>query len=243
MMIMVAICDDENVIINQIEEMLKDICKTNDIIVDIDSFNSGEAVKKEILAGTKYDLLYLDIYKEHEEGMIVVEHIRKMDEKLKIICVSANEKYCMELFQYDVAGFIKKPIQKDIFARLFYKVYDRLCNDKFYFQYNYKKMEYRKLCSDILYFESEGRKIKIHMRNGEVEKFNGKISDIENQLKKVKIPFLRIHQSYLVNYDYIKARSKTKVVLINNENLQISEARQRKINQKYERLLRGNVID
>lgn len=34
-------------------------------------------------------------------------------------------------------------------------------------------------------------------------KFYGKLNNIEKQLVDSKIPFLRIHQSYLVNYRFI----------------------------------------
>ena len=57
-----------------------------------------------------------------------------------------------------------------------------------------------------------------------------------------KIPFLRIHQSYLVNYHHISARSKTEVKLTDGTKLPVSEERQKAFSNSYSRLL-GSEID
>ena len=43
-MIQIAICDDENVIINQIESLLLTICNREGMKADIDAFNSGNTL-------------------------------------------------------------------------------------------------------------------------------------------------------------------------------------------------------
>ena len=56
-----------------------------------------------------------------------------------------------------------------------------------------------------------------------------------------KVPFLRIHQSFLVNYHLIKARTKTRVTLVTDENLPISEERQKEFIREYGLLLGGEI--
>ena len=56
--------------------------------------------------------------------------------------------------------------------------------------------------NNISYFESSGRLINIIHKDG-AGKFYGKLNNIEKQLGVSKISFLRIHQSYLVNYRFI----------------------------------------
>lgn len=71
--------------------------------------------------------------------------------------------------------------------------------------------------------------------------FNGKLSDVEKKLENGKIPFLRIHQSYLVNYFLVKIKTKTEVTMINGVKLPISEDRKRVFNAEYGKLLRGEL--
>ena len=81
----------------------------------------------------------------------------------------------------------------------------------------------------------------IVMRNGETYTFNDKLSEVEKSLENGKIPFLRIHQSYLVNYILIKSRSKADITLVNGLELPISEERQKEFSREYGKLLRGEI--
>ena len=240
-MIKVAICDDEKMIASQIESLILRICKNESILVNTDVFYDGESLEEEIAKGTIYDLIYLDIQMEKGDGITTAKHIRTMDENVLLIYVSGYDKYLMELFRLDVFEFIKKPIETKHFTDTFLDANRKICNNQVYFAYRYKNEEYKIPCIEILYFESRGRKINLHIKNGNVETFNGKLSEVETQIEGGKIPFLRIHQSYLVNYHHIKSRSKTEVTLINGRKLSISEDRQKNFGEQYSRLLGGEI--
>ena len=104
------------------------------------------------------------------------------------------------------------------------------------------KVLYKIMLKDVLYFESSGRLIKIKGKD-ENGKFYGKLNMLEKKLENGKISFLRIHQSYLVNYRFIKEISFYKVVLYNGMELQISEDRQKSVREKYNVLIGGEVFD
>lgn len=240
-MIRVAICDDDKVFVGHIETMILDVCKKENIAIETDVFYSSETLQKEIFKGTQYDLLYLDIRMKNEDGITAAKKIRNIDENTLIIYVSGHERYMIELFQLDVFAFIKKPIEEASFINIFMEAYKKICNKQFYFSYRYKSVEYKILSKDILYFESKGRQVTINLRNGTENSFNAKLNDVESKLEKGKIPFLRIHQSYLVNYHLIKSRSKTEVTMVNGKSLPISEERQKIFNREYGKLLGGEL--
>ena len=219
-MLKIAICDDENVIINEIEGLLSDISKQHNIRMDIDAFYSGQELEKEVLRGTRYDLIYMDIEMENGNGIASAGNIRKVDENAMLIYVSAYDKYVLELFRLDVFAFLKKPIDKELFIKTFLEVHEKICNKVFFFTYSSNGREYRIPCKDILY---------------------GKLSDVEGKLSKGKIPFLRIHQSYLVNFLLIRTRSRSGVTLANGKTLAISAATQKKFARRYSDLLGGEI--
>lgn len=214
-MIQVAICDDESLVAHQLESIIWDTCNSAGIKVDTEVYNSGFALEKGILTGQKFDLIYLDIQMKNGDGISTARNIRKMDENVIIIFVSSYDKYMMELFRLDVFAFIKKPIEQDSFSKTFLEANRKICSKNFFYAFKYRNQEYKIPCKDILYYESRGRQITIYERGGETYVFNGKLSDVEKNLEEGKIPFLRIHQSYLVNYLLIKSRTKSEVVLIN----------------------------
>lgn len=240
-MIKIAVCDDNYFATTEMEDMLYKICAREGVPVDIDIFYDGVALEKEIDKGEKYDLLYLDIQMKKSDGITAAKKLRKVDENAIIVFVSSYERYMMELFRLDVFAFIKKPIDKENFINIFCEAYRKIQNKNFYFIFHYRNEEFKIPCKEILYFESRGRQITVHTLLGENRIFNGKLSDVENRLESGKVPFLRIHQSFLVNYHLIKARSKLKVTMITGETLPISEERQKEFSIKYGMLLGGEI--
>ncbi len=122
------------------------------------------------------------------------------------------------------------------------KAYERILKNDVHFEYKFNKISHKMLLKDILYFESSGRIILIQGKH-ENGKFYGKLNLVERKVENENIPFLRIHQSYLVNYRYIKEISFYKVILFNGVELQISEDRQKIVREKYNNLMGGEFLD
>ena len=61
----------------------------------------------------------------------------------------------------------------------------------------------------------------------------GKLNDIEESLKQSKVPFLRVHQSYLVNYKHVEGQAYDFVVMDNGKRISISEDRRKLIGEQY----------
>ena len=64
-------------------------------------------------------------------------------------------------------------------------------------------------------------------------RFYGKMNDVEKQLSDSNVRFIRIHQSYLVNFDYIKSMNFTNVTMSDGAMLQISEDKQKKVRSQF----------
>ena len=141
-MIRIAVCDDENVIVNQIEHIISEVCKRESIPVNIDVFYSGRELKRQVTSGTKYDIIFLDIQMKGGDGITAAENIRKVDDNVLLIYVSGYDKYMMELFRLDVFGFIKKPIDEEILTKTFLETYQRVCSKMVYFTFSYKHEEF-----------------------------------------------------------------------------------------------------
>ena len=240
-MLKIAICDDDYDILIQLEKYLFEISKQENLNLDVEVFTDGELLRRELNNGTVYDMIYMDIQMKNENGITTIHEIRKTDETTLVIYISSFEKYAIELFPLDVFYFIRKPVDISEFKRVFIAAHKRLAERNVYFRYSYKNSEYKLLHKDIIYFESQGRKIYIHLKNGEIKFFNGKLSDIEQKLMDGKGCFMRVHQSYLVNYHHIVAKSRKQVALSNGETIQISEERQKTFSMQYSQLLEADL--
>ena len=67
----------------------------------------------------------------------------------------------------------------------------------------------------------------------EVLELYGKLNDIEKSLKASKTAFLRVHQSFLVNYKHVDGLAYDFIIMDNGKRVSISEDRRRQISEQY----------
>lgn len=75
----------------------------------------------------------------------------------------------------------------------------------------------------ILYFRSRHRVIEIIGLNGMEGEFYKKLDELEEELQKQSVNFVRIGKSYLVNPKHILEKNRQEVVLDNGERLHITK--------------------
>ena len=167
-----------------------------------------------------------------QNGIEAARHIRETDKSVLLIYISGYEQYLKELFEVEPFRFLSKPLDHSKFSQYFHEAYQRISENNVYYQFNFNKEIKKVALKDVIYFESRNRIIHIYLNNGEEEFFYGKLNDVEKDLKEINQRYLRIHQSYLVNYDYVRKMNFSNLVIENNGEqitLQISEDRQKKI--------------
>ena len=227
-MFKIAICDDEQAICSAIEKIILKYREESYIGVEIEVFYSGEELCRYIEEQGRFDLIFLDIEMKLLNGIEVGRKIREeMDDYItKIVFVSGTDSYYRELFEVQPLNFISKPIEAAKIEENI-RLAMKLCNQlDGVFKYKKKHENYKIDIKDILYFESMNREIKMITTKGE-EKFYGKLEEIIIQLAKYQ--FIRIHKSYIVNYDQIMRFKYEEIILSNGQHLPISQSRRKEI--------------
>lgn len=160
-MLNIAICDDDIQITGKIERLLQDIAKRNFVDTEIEVFWNGKSLADAIAAGERYDVIYLDIEMDKEDGISAARRIRTYDKNVRIIYVTSHESYMRESFEVRPFQFLVKPVTDKIMEKCFKSVYEDINSEDFYFRYSYQRMNHKVPIKDILYFESNKRKIFI----------------------------------------------------------------------------------
>ena len=65
------------------------------------------------------------------------------------------------------------------------------------------------------------------------DQFYGKISDVEKETAAMNGRFLRVHHSFLVNFDYIKMMSFATLELLDGQSIPISEDRRKAVGVRF----------
>lgn len=240
-MIKIAICDNEYQTAVEIEQWITTISEKRFIEADTDVFSDGEELIHEIERINSYDIIFLDIEMEIMDGIKTAKKIREIDKNVVIIYVSGYEAYAIETFEVNPFRFIVKPVKKEMFEKIYLAAVERVTLDDAFFQFKYGKSFYKESLEDIIYFESNRRIINIITVHGNF-KFYGKLNEVQERVATAKTTFLRIHQSYLVNYKYINRLSYDFVEMRNGVRLSISEEKQKMISELYFKELERNHI-
>lgn len=231
MRINVAICDDELKICSQIEEMTIKILNEMSVKYEIDIFNLGESLCRE-MERTNYDLVFLDIELPEMSGVEIGKYIRKklQNDIVQIAYISSKTEYALQLFEFRPINFLVKPLDENKLQGVF-ESYFRI-NGKEAYIFKYKKgYEYYKIeAYKIKYFERNSRKVTMHTTEGK-EEFYDSLELIYENLKEQG--FLFIHKTYMINYRYIKVMGYDRVIMTDDIELPISQSRRTEIRKKY----------
>lgn len=231
-MFRIAICDDNGAVCSEMENIIDGFFRTETIPYEIDSFQSGEELLRELNNHEKYDLIYLDIQLVQLNGVFVGRYIREnlRDDYTQIAYISAKASYALELFQIRPIHFLVKPLTSQQVIGVLEKTLELQGRQIKIFCYKKAKTENRIPYRDIMYFSSEAKKIVIHTRLGE-DYFYGKLSD----LHLPESDFIQIHKSFVVNKQYVIRFKFDSVLLSNQEELPISRA--------YRKPVRGSFME
>lgn len=108
-MLNIAICDDDIPTTGRMEKMIQEIAKRNFVDTDIEVFWSGISLVDAITEGNSFDIIYLDIEMDKEDGISSAKRIRLYDKNVLIIYVTSHENHMKESFEVRPFRFLVKP--------------------------------------------------------------------------------------------------------------------------------------
>ena len=223
-MLYIAICDDNRQVCSEVETILWEYSKKSGVLLDIEVFYDGESFLKYQRQGNMVDLLYLDIEMEHGNGLEVGHQLRNVWKNygIEIVYISGKEGYDRKLFEYQPLHFLTKPFSKEEVISVLELAMLRAKKQQTFFEYKKRTDIYRIPINEIFYFESLKREVRMVTEKGE-DVFYAMLDEIEADLSGNQ--FVRIHRSYLINYNRVSVIRFAEVELSNGTILPISKAK------------------
>lgn len=151
----------------------------------------------------QYDLVFMDIDMPLLNGMETAKLLRKHDSDVALIFVTNLEKYA--IFGYDVGalGFIVKPLTYAMLSvKLSRFLASRRERSEPYLVVTSKSGVVKVNLSDVYHISVNGRYVKLHTRNGEIE-YHKSMKQLEKELGQYN--FVRCDNSSMVNLKYVSA--------------------------------------
>ena len=107
-MFKIAICDDESFFTEELRELLSSYMMEKDVVFEIDTYSSGEALIELGIEVVRYNIVFLDINMEKVDGIKTAEMIRKVSREVFIVFVTAYVDYSLEGYRLDVVRYLLK---------------------------------------------------------------------------------------------------------------------------------------
>jgi DNA-binding LytR/AlgR family response regulator len=203
-----AIVDDEEMSRKNIEQLVKRVNDLKLVVVCKDAVEASNVLRKE-----NVDLVFLDVEMPEMTG---IELIKSLTHKPEIVLVTSKENYAVEAFEYDVADYIVKPATYERFLKAYDRVKARLTTDNenpvnddaVFVKVDSQLVKVN--TRDILWVEAFGDYVNVFT---ETNKYivHSTMKGMENKLPSDS--FLRVHRSYIVRVEKIKAIEETIIII------------------------------
>lgn len=224
-MIRCLIVDDEPIGREILENFVKKINFLEVVAVCEDPFEALEIMENDTV-----DLLLSDIQMPEINGL---EFVRSLPSQPVIIFVTAHDNYAVNSFELGVTDYLLKPVSFQRFLKAINKARVQIENrrnlaatsselDRDYFFVRSNNKLTKILYSEVEYIESIGDYIKVFTTGQPVLSYNT-LKSIESKLPSDQ--FIRIHNSYIISLNAVKAVDGNTVELLNGVSLPIAKGR------------------
>lgn len=235
-MLKIAVCEDEELH----RKMLVDLIGRYPFETDycITTFQYGYELIEANNHGISFEIIFLDMRLDNEDGIDVANELRKTDKNARIIITTSLIEYAVLGYSVNASDFLLKPVPEEKLFLVLAKLEKDIRQTKtncYEFEINNEKVILKS--DEILYFESLGRKIKVATFEEEYEYYHT-ISTLEKELDPVR--FILCHRSYIINLKNVKSIKSKTAVLKNGVQIPISPKRNQKVYDAFTRYMIGS---
>jgi len=227
----IAVCDDEPGTCSEIEEAVRSFAITYALKIQTEVFYTGEALYRYMKEESSFDLIFLDIQLTRLSGVDIGRMIREElgNEKTQIVYISSWQSYAMCLFAVRPMDFLIKPLSVEKIGNKIGQYLKLTRGQRDFYSFISGRSLCKVLYQDILYFQCDGKKIRV-VQFGETREFYGRMRDVEEQM--CKKGFWTIHKSFIINSNCVKEYRYDTVMMVNEDQLPISQRYRNEIRQK-----------
>lgn len=222
---------------------------------EINIIGEADCVKEglEVLKKHKPQVLFLDIQLTDGTGFDLLEQWTNFVGKIhtQIVFITAHEQYAIKAFRFSALDFLLKPVDPEELQKVIEKIKNVLQNQNDYAHIDLllenirKKVDHFKRIalstsdgihlfeiSDIIRCESEDNYTKFYIKNNKPILISKTLKEYEELL--TEHGFERIHQSHLINLQYLKSYIKKDggyVVMGDQSHLPISQRKKERLQE------------
>lgn len=213
--IKIAICDDEPIGRQLLQESLEHFLEESNIEAEISSYCNAQEL---LQAKTMHEILFLDIRMPKMNGIQAAEKYRGKYKDTIIIFLTSYEDYVFEGYKVNAFRYLKKPIEQEKLKEALQSAISKIGQEHEIELWDEEGLHIVRQ-RDIIYVETNGRNVIVRTLEKDYCVKVG-ITQFAENLQSAE--FISPHQSYYVNMHYIKEFNRQEAILMNGEKVKIS---------------------
>lgn len=219
-MIKIAVCDDDPQALARIDELIA--CQQEIILPETRFFLTGEELISAISEdGYLPDVAVLDIVLPHDSGIDLAKKLNLICPGCSIIFLSAHLSFAPEVYETRHSYFVlKTQAAQRMGAALKKALAEKACREFISIRYNGQQQLLP--VDEVLYMERRLKKTLLVQASGNEYLVTAKPAELLSELKNS--PFIRCHQSFWVNLEYIGKMSAESFLLTSGQEIPISRS-------------------
>ncbi|MDR2546131.1 MAG: LytTR family DNA-binding domain-containing protein [Lachnospiraceae bacterium] len=233
-MIKIAVCDDDDFSCNRVKDIIAKTAAKVKQSVEIDSYDNALDVEKRIIKKQEsLDILILDVDMPIMSGLELSENLRRHDESLLIIFLSAHEKYVFKALEFSPFRYVRKVCMEQELSIALEAAfrYVNIHSDKCVIVKTEDGTE-RLFLSQIMYYETNIKRQILICLNDKKTITTNRMTIKEMQEKTASEPFILLHRGLVVNARFIKSINQSIIILDDEQKLIISRPQLKEVKQK-----------
>lgn len=166
-MLKIALCDDDAIQLEILQELLYDYNSVSPFRVDVSAFPDGTELLKSIQQNGRYDIYILDVVMPELDGLELAKRLRDIDEVGKIVFLSAETSFVYKAFSVSASGYLVKPVNSEELFELINTLRTKIEKEQPSFTIISSSSGDRRIeVKDILYVDMLDRVPVYHLSNG-----------------------------------------------------------------------------
>ena len=232
-MIRIALCDDEQNILNEVSQHINSYAEKKGEDIELFCFDSAGALENALDDEKTFDIFVLDIYIGEDIGTALAKSIRKRGIESPIVFLTTSIEHAPESFETGTLRYLIKPINPGKFYEAMEaafsqaeKVGERLI--KFKTENGMESIN----ANHILYSEAHDHYQYVMLDKGRQIKVRMTVSELFMTLMK-NGGFVRVGSAYIINLRNIRNVSTSQVHLYNNVTIPIPRGKHAELKKAF----------
>ncbi len=213
----IAICDDEKIFLDSLEEKIYGILSKLDC--EVIPFGSAEAL---LSSAMDYDLIFLDIEMGGMDGMRAAKQIREMDFETPIVFLTSHTEMAIEGYEVNAFRFLKKPVEEEKLRQTLQDIQLMKASHKGV-MIKAGGEEIVVIPSEVLFLESDNNNVRIITSSGSITT-RLKLSEAIEIFNRINDTIRKVHRCSAVNLDHVARLRDREAVLDDGSVIAVSRS-------------------